>query len=44
MKNCFHEKTVSTISSGITLRLGYGECGSIDAKDSAERGSASKKE
>ena len=37
MKMCFHEKTLSPIPGGISLLLGYGECGGIDAKDSAER-------
>ena len=37
MKMCFHEKTLSPIPGGISLRLGYGECGRIDAKVSAER-------
>lgn len=41
MKTCFHEKTVSPIPGGISLWLRYGECGRIDAKDSAERGSYS---
>ena len=37
MKMCFHEKTLSQIPGGISLRLGYGKCGGIDAKDAAER-------
>ena len=37
MKMCFHEKTLSPIPGGIPLRLGYGKCGGIDAKDAAER-------
>ncbi len=37
MKMCFHEKTLSPIPGGISLRLGYGKCGRIDAKDSGER-------
>lgn len=44
MKNSTKEKTVSLTSGGISLCHEYGECGSIDAKDSADRGSASKKE
>ena len=37
MKTCLTEKTVSPIPGGIPLRLGYGKCGRIDAKDAAER-------
>ena len=37
MKMCFHEKTLSPIPGGISLRLGYGKCEGIDAKDAAER-------
>ena len=37
MKMCFHEKTLSPIPGGISLRHGYGECGKIDAKEIAER-------
>ena len=38
MKNCFHEKTVSPIPGRLSLRLGVGKCGKIDAKESADRG------
>ena len=38
MKNSTKEKTVSLTPGGISLRLGYGECGIIEAKDSAEQG------
>ena len=34
MKKCFLEKTVSPIPGGLSLRLGVGKCGGIDAKDS----------
>lgn len=33
MKNITKAKTLSLTPGGIQLRLGYGECGSIDAKD-----------
>ena len=34
MKKCFLEMTVSPIPGGLSLRLGVGKCGKIDAKDS----------
>ncbi len=37
MKTCFNKKTVSPIPGGVSLRLGHGESGRVDAKDSFER-------
>ncbi len=43
MKNSTKEKTVSLTPGGISLCHEYGECGSVDAKDSAERGKSRSK-
>ena len=37
MKTCFNKKALSSIPGGVSLRLGYGESGRVDAKDSSER-------